>query len=65
MVKIMDSLPMVLKPADVRLVLDVSRNTVYEIFHREDFPCFRVGKQLRISREQFFLWMEQQAEKAS
>lgn len=61
----MDSLPYVMTPADVQKVLSVSRNTAYEVFHSKDFPCFRVGKQLRVNRERFFKWMEQQAEKAS
>lgn len=58
-----DNLPMILTPADIQKLLGVSRNTAYEVFHSKDFPCFRVGKQLRISRERFLSWMEQ-AEKA-
>lgn len=59
MVKRMDSLPMVLTPTDVRMVLGISKNTSYELFRSKDFPCFRVGKQLRVSRERFIKWMEQ------
>lgn len=57
-------LPLVLTPADVQKVLSVSRNTAYEVFRSKDFPCFRVGKQLRVSKERFIKWMEQQPEKA-
>ena len=61
----MDNLPLVLTPADVQKVLSVSRNTVYEVFRSKGFPGFKVGKQLRVSREQFLKWIEEQAEKAS
>lgn len=63
--KKIENLPMVLTPADVRMVLGISRNTAYEVFRSKDFPGFRIGKQLRVSRERFVEWMEQQAEKVS
>ncbi|MGI5906752.1 MAG: helix-turn-helix domain-containing protein [Candidatus Pararuminococcus gallinarum] len=54
-------LPLVLTPTDIAAVLGISRNTVYEVIHRKDFPAFKVGKQYRISRERFINWMNGQA----
>ena len=59
-----NDLPMILTPAEVQQVLGISKNKAYEVFKSNGFPCFRVGKQLRVSRERFFQWMAQ-AEKAS
>lgn len=58
-----ESLPLVLTPKDIAKVLQISRNTTYELMHRKDFPTLKIGKQYRVSREQFLKWMEQ-AEKA-
>lgn len=52
-----DDLPLVLTPLDVAAVLDVSRNTAYEIVHSKSFPSFKVGKQYRIRRDRFLQWM--------
>lgn len=59
-----NDLPMILTPAEVQQVLGISKNKVYDVFHSEGFPCFRVGKQYRVSKERFFQWLEL-AEKAS
>ncbi len=52
-----DDLPLVLTPLDVAAVLDVSRNTAYEIVHSKGFPSFKIGKQYRIRRDRFLQWM--------
>ena len=52
-----ESLPLVLTPKDIAKVLQISRNTTYEIMHRKDFPTLKIGKQYRVSREQFLNWL--------
>lgn len=49
-------LPLVMTPEDIAKVLQISRNTAYEVVHREDFPVFKIGKQYRVSRENFIEW---------
>ena len=39
-----DELPLVLTPMDIAKVLNISKNTAYEMVHSKDFPCFKVGK---------------------
>ena len=53
-----DELPLVLTPMDIAAVLGISRNTAYELLHSKSFPAFRVGKQLRVTRERFLIWLD-------
>ena len=53
-----DELPLVLTPADISMVLGISRNTTYALIHSKSFPAFRVGKQYRVSRERFLIWLD-------
>lgn len=59
-VKRTEELPLVLTPMDIAAILGVSRNTSYEVLHSKDFPVFKVGKQYRVPRDKFLLWMEAQ-----
>ena len=56
-----DELPLVLTPMDIAKVLNISKNTAYEMVHSKGFPCFMVGKQYRVRRESFFRWMDEAA----
>ena len=53
----MDELPRVLEVSDIQRIMGISRTTAYELVHRPDFPAFRSGRLIRISREAFFEWM--------
>ncbi|MBQ9167795.1 MAG: helix-turn-helix domain-containing protein [Oscillospiraceae bacterium] len=53
----MDELPLVLEVSDIQRIMGISRTTAYELVHRPDFPAFRSGRLIRISREAFFEWM--------
>lgn len=53
----MDELPLVLEVFDIQRIMGISRTTAYELVHRPDFPAFRSGRLIRISREAFFEWM--------
>lgn len=57
-IKSADTLPLILTPLDIAEVLALSRNTVYELLHSADFPAFKVGKQYRVSREKFLVWLD-------
>lgn len=52
-----DDLPIVLTPADIAVILGISRNKTYEVLHSKGFPSFQIGKQYRIHREQFIQWL--------
>ena len=41
------------KTEDVRRILGIGDKKCLELFHREDFPCERVGKGYRIAEESF------------
>lgn len=56
-----EDLPLVLTPMDIAAVLNISRNTAYEVIHSAGFPLFRVGKQYRVSRERFMAWLNGEA----
>lgn len=56
-VETMEHLPLVLTPKDIAKVLQISRNTAYEVIHCKGFPIMKVGKQYRVSREQFINWL--------
>lgn len=43
--------------------LGVSRNTMYELIHREGFPTVKVGGRRLISRELLSEWVKDQARK--
>lgn len=39
--------------ADVRRILGIGNKTCLDLFHRSDFPCIKVGKSFKITRENF------------
>lgn len=53
-----DELPMVLTPSEIAAILGISKNVVYEYMHSEGFPVFKVGKQYRISKKKFLVWLD-------
>ena len=42
--------------------LGVSRPTVYQLLHREDFPSFKVGTRTLINRQRLQSWVDAQTE---
>lgn len=47
-----DSLPLVLRIDDLMLVLKVGRNTAYALVRSNQIRVIRIGKQIRIPREE-------------
>lgn len=53
-----DELPMLLTPTDIMDALNISRNRVYQLVHRQDFPAIMFGKQYRVRKEKFLAWLD-------
>ncbi|MDE6590211.1 MAG: helix-turn-helix domain-containing protein, partial [Oscillospiraceae bacterium] len=43
--------------------LGISRRSMYDLIHREDFPTLRVGGRRLISKELLAEWVKNQAQK--
>jgi excisionase family DNA binding protein len=54
-------LPAVLTLKHVQDVLGISRPKTYELAHTRGFPAVRFGRAIRVPREAFLRWLEQQA----
>ena len=55
-----DALPAVLTMRQVREILGLSRVKVYELTHRQGFPIVRFGRAIRVPREAFLRWLNEQ-----
>lgn len=49
--------------AEAARALGVSRQTMYQIINRADFPAFRLGSRVLISRELLAEWVKEQSRK--
>lgn len=58
-----EGLPALLSVRDVVKLTGLSRATVYALVHATDFPSFRVGQRVLVSRDGFKRWIEQQVQK--
>lgn len=58
--KSLDELPVTFGPAELSAILKISRNKAYELANRIDFPKYRVGKKIIISKKHFIVWMDTQ-----
>ena len=56
----MDDLPITFGPTELSSILAISRNKAYELANRNDFPKYRVGKKIIISKKHFIVWMDAQ-----
>ena len=45
---------------DVGEILQIGRNKSYELFKRDDFPSFNLGRQLRVYELDFVEWLNKQ-----
>lgn len=50
--------PMLLTPPQLAALWQIGKNTAYELCHREDFPCVRIGRSIRINRSQLQSWLD-------
>lgn len=54
MYKNMDELPITFGPNRLATILGISRNKAYELANRPDFPKYRVGRKIIISKKTSF-----------
>ena len=57
--KTLDELPLVLKVEQVAEILEINRNTAYELTRSADFPAIRIGKSIRVPKQGFIDWLNQ------
>ena len=50
----------VLMPKDVQKIMRLGKNKTMETFHRDDFPCYRIGSNFYILEEDFIDWLKNQ-----
>ena len=47
----LDELPLVLRVEDLMPILDIGRNTAYELVHSGQIRSIKVGRQIRVPRD--------------
>ena len=63
MIKNYDELPMFISANLLAELFGVSRASAYELMRERDFPSFRIGKRILVSRENLIAWVESRSEK--
>ena len=58
MYKNIDDLPITFGPNQLAEILGISRNKAYELANRPDFPTYRMGRKIIISKKHFIQWMD-------
>jgi len=56
----LEELPLVLRVEDLMSVLDIGRNTAYELVRSGQIESIRVGRQLRITKQALVAFMNNQ-----
>ena len=60
-----EQLPLILNAEQVALILGISRAGAYQLFHRADFPCVKLGKRMIVKRNKLFAWIDAQTQGAN
>ena len=63
MIKNYDELPMFINADLLAELFGVSRASAYELMRERNFPSFRIGKRILVSRENLIVWVESHSEK--
>ena len=63
MIKTYDELPMFINASLLSKLLGVSRASAYELMREKDFPSFRIGKRILVTRENLMEWVNRQSKK--
>lgn len=53
-----DDFPEVMTVADIQKFLNISKNTVYDLIKRQEFPVIRMGRIMRINKTKFLEWFD-------
>jgi predicted DNA-binding transcriptional regulator AlpA len=59
-----DAYPRYLKVTDIMDILQVSRSKARTIMYDPTFPLIKLGRSIRVEREQFFQWVRQKERSA-
>ncbi len=51
--------PLLLTVSQAAELMQLGRDTVYQLTHRPDFPALRLGRSVRINRELLQVWLNQ------
>lgn len=60
-----DAYPRYLKATDIMEIMQVSKTKAHKMMKEHDFPLIKVGKSVRVEREQFFQWIMKHSNKVS
>ena len=63
MIKSYDELPIFINADLLAELFGVSRASAYELMRERNFPSFRIGKRILVSRENLIAWVESRSEK--
>ena len=63
MIKNYDELPMFINADLLAELFGVSRASAYELMREKNFPSFRIGKRILVSRENLIAWVESRSER--
>ena len=63
MIKNYDELPMFINADLLAELFGVSRASAYELMRERNFPSFRIGKRILVSRENLIAWVESRSER--
>ena len=58
MYKNIEDIPVTFGPVELSKILGISRSKAYELVNRMDFPKYRIGKKIVISKKHFINWMD-------
>lgn len=48
----------ILTVKETAVYLKICRVNAYDLFHSQGFPCFKIGKSLRISKTDLLQWVK-------
>ena len=63
LIKNYDELPMFINAATLAQLFGVSRASAYELMSEKDFPSFRIGKRILVTKEKLVEWIEGHSKK--
>lgn len=56
-------LPLVLRVhPHITGIMGLCKETAYELTHQVGFPAIRIGRSIRVPRDAFFRWLEEESE---
>ena len=58
-----DELPMFINATTLAQLFGVSRASAYELMSEKDFPSFRIGKRILVTKERLVEWIEGHSKK--